>query len=172
MSRNPVLGSACCVSSAVGLVLLRKHAFIRFAQSHVWAGCDQGQLCDSSLAGEGGHCFFLQTFPRLSSSGSRQLRVSCSYFSQTNEELRCCQHLSWRSDFIWPDWDSGATPLFLRLQLLVLGEQHTPSASKQLFDGTIGSPFANPPGPDILLVLSPPPAFEVLSQYILRKKIK
>lgn len=66
------------------------------------------------------------------------------------------------------------TPLFLSLELLIVGEQHTHGLqpARSALMAWDGSPLSNPPGPEIPMVLSPLPSFEVLSQQILQKKVK
>lgn len=60
------------------------------------------------------------------------------------------------------------TPLFLSLELLVFGEHKRGlQPARMALMARDGSPFLNLPGPDVLMVLSPLPTFEVLSQQTL-----
>lgn len=121
-------------------------AFSGFAQSLVWAGCDQGWQWDLLPEGEGGNWEGVSCRPRPGfapgvpdNSGSAvaappgQLSSSGTVLGTARNTCLGLSHPS----------SSGCTSY--------------PRASKKLFSGTIDAPFSDPPGPELWMVLSPPP---------------
>lgn len=108
----------CLVWCGAGFQSFRRGVFFGFAQSRVWAGCDQGWLLPPrKKVGSGRESARLEAWPRLSSLGPTQVRVGWSHFSWTHGEPRRCQPPS------WPAWDSRPHPSSIGAASSPRGEQ-------------------------------------------------